>query len=134
MDLPSQVVLRADVEDIWVRDFGLVNSTHPVLMKYAPTYLKKHEGNRIQHSLVKFMKALKLKYDTVDYIGDGGNVVDNGRDCAILSTRWMKDNGISGVESARSQICSALGFKRVALIPSDDEVLGHADGQAAFLA
>ena len=78
--------------DLWMRDFGVILPNNPVKFRYEPDYLKKSDSRWVDGAFRKLLSrygglpkesALRL---------DGGNVVDNGVDKAIVSDRFIYDN------------------------------------------
>ena len=87
----------------------------------------------MQKQFNKFTKKLGISYLTSALKLDGGNVVDNYNDKAIVTERFLKDNGLSKAEG-KEKLKKILSVKSVAIIPSDDESgLAHADGMLMFI-
>lgn len=130
--LPSDVLLQANIEDIWIRDFSTVVPNQMVQVTYSPSYLGNGTSRLIQNSLVSFTEQHNLNYNYVDVVLDGGNVVDNNKDKAVITERVLEDNNWS-VAQAKAQLRSILGIQHIAVIPYDDEIMGHADGMVMWV-
>jgi len=130
--LPNDVILIADVGDIWVRDFSTVFPSQPIRFTYAPTYFPDLGNARfIQRSLTQLTNRLGLEIETSEFVLDGGNVVDNNQDAVVVSERFLEENDLT-YEQGFTVLRDALGVPYVAIIPYDDPVMGHADGMVMF--
>ena len=135
-ELPDDVLLEAPMRDIWTRDFFPVRPDAPVLFRYAAAAQggKQKDADWVQAGFLRFAKRHGLEFRRAPWILDGGNVVDNGRDQAIVTDRFLADNGLDK-KNAVAVLREALAVERVAILPADPEdYLGHADGMAAFIA
>lgn len=135
-ELPDDVLLEAPMRDIWTRDFFPVRPDAPVLFRYAAAAQggKQKDADWVQAGFRRFAKRHGLEFRRAPWILDGGNVVDNGRDQAIVTDRFLADNGLDR-DRAETVLREALAVERVAILPADPEDrLGHADGMAAFVA
>ena len=56
-ELPSDVILVADVYDIWMRDFTTVNPLNPVQFKYTWASMTQTESEEVQGSFDDFANA-----------------------------------------------------------------------------
>ena len=90
--VPDEVLVTSNVVDIWIRDFGTVNTTTEVKFEYRPQYLSVSESDWIDESYEDWFSARKLTSKKTDLILDGGNLVFNGQDKAITSVRVFADN------------------------------------------
>ncbi len=134
-ELPKNILLEADMRDIWMRDFSTVNPYQPVQFRYSAATQggKQSDADWVQEGFNKFAKRLGLKYSGTELILDGGNLVDNYKDKVIVTDRFLEDNKLSN-EKAVQTLKKLLGATQVAVIPSDDsEGLAHADGMAMFI-
>lgn len=132
--LPDDVLLEAPMPDIWMRDFAPVRPDHPVLFRYSATAqngsLK--DAAHVQAAFVRFAHRHGLAFDQAPWILDGGNVVDNGIDKAIVTDRFLSDNHLDK-EQAAQILREQLGVEHVAILPADPEDrLAHADGMVLF--
>ena len=64
---------------------------------------------------------------------DGGNVVDNFVDKAVVTKRLLKDNNDPQDSRISAQLKSTLGYPQMALIEDLGDATGHADGMVAFM-
>lgn len=134
-ELPEKILLKADMRDIWMRDFTTVNPYSPVQFRYAAAAQggKQSEADWVQEGFSKFAKKLGLEYSGTELILDGGNLVDNYKDKVIVTDRFLEDNNLTRAEAVRA-LKDLLHVELVAIIPSDDpEGLAHADGMAMFI-
>lgn len=135
-ELPEDVLLEAPMRDIWTRDFFPVRPDAPILFRYAAAAQggKQKDADWVQAEFLRFAKRHGLEFRRAPWILDGGNVVDNSRDRAIVTDRFLADNGLDKDHGA-AVLREALAVERVAILPADPEDrLGHADGMAAFVA
>lgn len=130
--VPDDILLEERIADIWVRDFGTVNPSLPVRFKYRPSYFEfMGDAVYIQNSFESFARRWELSIQTTDLILDGGNIVDNYKNMVITTERFLEDNQLN-IPEGQEQLRNALGVEYVAIIPYDDEILGHADGMVMF--
>ena len=135
-ELPEDLLLEAPMRDIWMRDFTTVIPDRPVLFRYSAVAQggKSEEAEWVQDGFVRLAKRIGLSFRRALWILDGGNVVDNGTDQAIVTDRFLADNHLDK-EQAVAILREQLGVDRVAVLPADPEDrLGHADGMAMFIA
>lgn len=134
-DLPEDVLLEAPQRDIWMRDFTPVFPRDPVLFRYAAAAQggKQADADWVQDGFRRLAKRHGLAFRRAAWILDGGNLVDNGSDKAIVTDRFLADNHLDKAE-ALAALRDALGVAQVAILPAHpDDRLGHADGMAAFI-
>lgn len=127
--LPEDVLLEAYVNDIWIRDFATVHPSKMVKFVYDRT-----ETPSIDKSFRVFTNENELQFKESNLKIDGGNVVDNNNGKLILTDKIMERNSHL---TTRSQVVSKLkqelGATEVAIIPMDEEYLGHSDGMVMFV-
>ncbi len=122
--LPEDVILIANIGDIWIRDFSSVdgvrifcgNQSHrrkgggcfvfQELFKYKPNYLEPENSNWIQNTFINYITG-STKCDLSfpgrsSLVVDGGNVVYQW-DTAILTKRVYSDNK-ANTNSAKVQV------------------------------
>ena len=134
--LPFNTILEFNMGDIWMRDFSPVRSNKQVLFNYQPSYLSKADSKYIQTRFEKFRKHnnfhhwMPIKHSLVL---DGGNVVDNFVDKAILTDRVCKDNPKYSKYAIVEEFKSVLGYCYIAIIPDLGDRTGHSDGIVAFI-
>ena len=132
--LPDDILLEETIEDIWVRDFTTVIPYSPVQFNYHPSYFEDlNDAILIQEGFKNFADRYDLQFRSSDLIMDGGNIVDNNYDCAITTERFLEDNRLDRT-AGQEALKKLLGMQYVAIIPYDDEVMGHADGMVAWAA
>lgn len=130
--IPDDVLLEENLADIWMRDFTTVIPHRPIRFEYRPSYFDDvWDAIFIQEAFEQFAERWGLQYRTVDLIIDGGNIVDNNKNMAVTTERFLEDNQLS-VSEAREKLKVVLGVEYVAIIPYDDKVMGHADGMVMF--
>jgi agmatine/peptidylarginine deiminase len=135
-DLPEDLLLEAPMRDIWMRDFTTVIPERPVLFRYSAAAQggKSADADWVQDGFARFAKRAGLTFRRSPWILDGGNVVDNGTDQAIVTDRFLSDNHLDK-DQAVAILREQLGVARVAILPADPEDrLAHADGMAMFIA
>uniref|UniRef100_A0A914XFY3 Agmatine deiminase n=1 Tax=Plectus sambesii TaxID=2011161 RepID=A0A914XFY3_9BILA len=133
--LPRDVLLEAHVEDIWMRDFSPAGLNSQALFTYRPNYLSANDARLIQRSLTDTVAACgDTNFRGSNLILDGGNVVDNFIDSAIVTDRVLKDNPTMSRASIEQELRLKLNYSRIVIIPSEpDDRTGHSDGMVAFL-
>jgi len=132
-DLPEDVLITGDVEDIWMRDFTTINPLHPIQFRYTSTGTNtKADSKLIQKSFNSFISNYGITYRKTPYLLDGGNIVDNYKGKAITTRRFMEDNGLK-YNQAKQKLKSLIDLNEVAIIEPDDQVLAHSDGMVMWL-
>jgi agmatine/peptidylarginine deiminase len=126
--LPKDVLLEADVYDIWIRDFATVHPSKMVKFVYD-----RPETPSIDESFRIFTKENELQLKESNLKIDGGNVVDNNNGKLILTDKIMERNPRLTTSSLISKLKQELGATEVAIIPMDEEYLGHSDGMVMFV-
>jgi len=120
--------------DLWMRDFFTAVPDNPVKFIYRPDYLEKSVAKETDKLAKKFIRKLKCQEDVTwsSLVVDGGNVVENGKDKAIVSKRVLRENlGMSPAE-VKHKLEEALD-RQVALVPDPDDKTGHSDGFVSFI-
>lgn len=130
--LPEDVLLTADVFDIWMRDFTTVNPQDPTQFVYTWASMPKKQSEETQESFADFADKYDIKRKHSDLIIDGGNIVDNYAGDYITTTRFAKDNKLSNTQ-AKEKLKQTLNAKSVAILEPDEEVLAHSDGMVMWL-
>lgn len=129
--VPSNILLVANIDDIWIRDFAPVFPSKQIKFKYSPSYLRKQTTQQIDRSFENWFKGKGLVYETKsDIILDGGNVVENVDGTRVIVTdRILRDNPMLTKSTAKDELMELLGVDEVAIIrePPDDTT-GHSDG------
>lgn len=132
--LPDDVLLPADVSDIWIRDFAPVLTTKMVQFVYRPGYLKKWEANEASESFARFCRRYGLEFEKSKLVFDGGNLVSNHKDMAVVTERVLSDNPDWSREEIVAELKDKLALEHLAIIPEEPgDVTGHADGMVMWL-
>ncbi len=133
-DLPDDILLEADVADIWMRDFTTVIPSRMVQFSYTPSYLSRSTSMYIQSSFNRFAAQHALEFEKSELILDGGNVVDNNLDKIIVTERILEDNPDWTRDEIIEELKYILDVEHVAIIPQEEgEPMGHADGIVMFV-
>ncbi|NCD22285.1 MAG: hypothetical protein EOL90_05015 [Spartobacteria bacterium] len=135
-ELPDDVLLVGPMRDVWMRDFTPVLPARPVLFRYSAAAQagKQLEADWVQAGFTRYAKSTGLEFRRSPYVLDGGNLVDDGDARAIVTDRFLADNGLDKPQAV-AVLREALGVDSVAILPADPEDrLGHADGMVAFIA
>lgn len=130
--LPEDVLITADIYDIWMRDFTTVNPESPVQFTYTWASMTSAQSREVQGSFSQFASNIGIIKTNTDLLIDGGNLVDNYKGRVITTTRFLEDNGLSYAEGV-AQLKSILNATEVAIIAPDEEVLAHADGMVSWI-
>ena len=136
--LGDERVVIAPQEDIWLRDFGLTNPAAPVMLRY--TAEGQGDGRRgqadadaVQETLAETIVDAGLAFGESDLLNDGGNFVDDYAGRAVVSRKFLRDNGLSE-RDGRALLKDQAGVEHVAFIEADEQGgLEHADGVVAFI-
>ena len=135
-ELPEDILLVGPMRDVWMRDFTPVRPDRPVLFRYSSAAQggKLIDAAWVQAGFTRYANYRGLEFRTCPYILDGGNLVDNGNDKAIVTDRFLADNHLDKPQAV-ALLREELGVAQVAILPADPEDrLAHADGMAAFIA
>ena len=130
--LPEDILITADVYDIWARDFTTVNPLNPVQFTYTWASMTRQESIDVQKSFSDFADAFDIQRKVSDLRIDGGNIVDNYAGKIVLTTRFMEDNNLT-YEQAKRELMDLLGADEIAIIAPDEEVLAHSDGMVSWV-
>ena len=136
--LGEEVILVAPQDDIWMRDFGLVNPESPLMFRYTAAGQGGGRGGQrdadaVQETLAELLEEAGLTFHSSDLLNDGGNFVDDYAGRAVVSRKFLRDNNLSEAE-ARLALREEAGIEAVAFIESDEQGgLEHADGVVAFI-
>jgi len=130
--LPEDVLITADVYDIWVRDFTTVNPLNPVQFKYTWASMTQQESIEVQNSFNAFADKYGIQRAKTNLLLDGGNIVDNYAGKVITTTRFMDDNNLN-YEEAKQELINLFNATKIAIIEPDEEVLAHSDGMVSWI-
>ncbi len=118
--------------DLWMRDFGMINPKRPVKFRYAPKYLSKSTRSWVDSSFKNLLYSYVQHFSESTVALDGGNVVDNGDDKAIISKRIFEEND-KDPETVKEFTENGLSGMQVAYIPDPQDTTGHSDGIVSFV-
>jgi agmatine/peptidylarginine deiminase len=129
--VPSNILIQAVNDNIWIRDFAPVIPTKQVKFKYLPSYNPKLASEQTDKNFQDwFVKTGLEYYAKSDIILEGGNVVDNVAGTRVVVTdRILQSNPSLTKQDAKNELKQLLGINEIAIIPaSSDDATGHADG------
>ena len=126
--LPANVLLEAEVKDIWMRDFSPVHPTKQIKFGYD-----RPQEASIERSFLDFAADNGLEFTPGSLQVDGGNVVDNNQSRIILTDMVLERNPNLSQSQVVAKLKTELGASEVAIIPMDEEYLGHSDGMVMFI-
>ncbi len=135
---PDRVAV-APMADIWIRDFGSANPDAPVMFRYTAAGQGggpegQSDADAVQDDLAWLAAEAGLGLADSDLLNDGGNFVEDGAGNAVVSRKFLADNGLTEAE-ARAALQTEVGLTHVAFIEADEQGgLEHADGVVAFVA
>ncbi|XP_041375917.1 putative agmatine deiminase [Gigantopelta aegis] len=122
--------------DLWMRDFTRVIPSLQVQFTYNPNYIKAKDASWVSKNFDKLLSevATLASVDTTknNIILDGGNVVDNDDDKAVITERLLADNRQITAVALQEQV-ELLLKKNVCLIPDPGDKTGHSDGMVSFI-
>ena len=130
--LPADILITADVFDIWIRDFSTINPLNPIQFKYTSASMTLQESLEVQNSFNAFANKYNIKRSNTNLLLDGGNITDNYAGKAITTTRFMEDNNLS-YSAAKRELKTLLNATEIGIIESDEKVLAHSDGMVMWL-
>ena len=112
--VPSSFLIKARIEDIWIRDFSPVIPSKQVKFKYSPQSQSASVSRLIDDSFEDWFLRNNLKYHAKSsIILDGGNVVDNSAGTRIIVTdRILKDNPSLTKTQAKERLKHTLHCKK----------------------
>jgi agmatine/peptidylarginine deiminase len=129
--VPSNILIDADIEDIWIRDFSPVIPSRQVKFKYLPDYEEAWAAKHIENSFKNWCSKSRVEYHAESrIILEGGNVVDNAAGTRVIVTdRILWDNPTMKKNYAKEKLKELLGVNEVAIIPEQkNDTTGHSDG------
>ena len=116
-DFGDAYVLHVDQSlDLWMRDFGLIASSRPVKFLYRPDYLSRSDARYVENEFRKFLSKYGKFEEESSMSLDGGNVVDNGIDKAIVTDRFYYEN-----PNERGKVYSIFFFDLQDILPQSPE-------------
>lgn len=119
--------------DMWMRDFPPTVPELQVKFKYKPGYIKSSQAKKDQAAFDVFAEQVELpSFDNCNIVLEGGNIVDNGKDIALVSERVFKDNKGMSKATLTEKLESAIK-RKVIYIPDPEDTTGHSDGVVSFV-
>ncbi len=133
--LGSDKVLPIPMLDIWMRDFSLSNTTHPMMFRYTAAGQggDQDAADEVQEAFAAFLERAGIRIEGMALLNDGGNFVDDYAGNVVVSKKFLRDNDLSEDE-ARRVLRSLDDIDQVAFIEADEQGgLEHADGVVSFV-
>ncbi len=132
--VPDDMLLQAEIYDIWIRDFSPLFPVNPAKFVFAPNYLEKRVAKQIDNSFRAFTQAAGLSHSDSELVVDGGNIVHNGVDKAVFTERIFSDNPDMTPEEIETALKDTLGLSEIAIIPEEaGDTTGHSDGMVMWV-
>lgn len=137
--LGPRAALVAPQDDIWVRDYAPAIPGAPTLFRYTAAgqgggARGQRDADAVQARFRRLLDRAAVAPRRADLLNDGGNLVEDGEGRAVVSRKFLRDNGLSEA-AARRAFRALAGLSAVAFIEADEQGgLEHADGVAAFVA
>lgn len=136
--VPESILVEAQPQHIWMRDFTTVNPHQPIQFRYTAATFENDQltADAIQNDFNTVLKRAGIEQRKAYFAGkqlllDGGNIVDNYAGRVITTERFLKDNELTkqqGIDALKQ----LLGAEQVAIIPSDEPIMAHSDGMVMF--
>lgn len=131
-------VLLAPQDDIWMRDFSLSNAAAPMMFRYTAEgqgggRKGQSDADHVLDALARVMEAAGVRFAESDLLNDGGNFVDDYDGRAVVSRKFLRDNGLSEDE-AREALMAEAGLTHVAFIAPNVLVINSYPDDPAYAA
>ena len=131
--IPDDAILEADVTDIWIRDFGTVDTKTEVKFEFKPQYLTIDDSAWINDSYNDWFATKNLSSKKSDLVLDGGNLVFNGENKAVTTVRIFEDNPQYSESEIDSMLKELLEVTEIAYLPEEEgDITGHSDGMVMW--
>lgn len=131
--IPDDIILEADVADIWIRDFGTIDTKTEVKFDFKPQYLTIDDSIWINDSYNDWFATKNLSSKKSDLILDGGNLVFNGENKAVTTVRIFEDNPQYSESEIDSMLKELLQVTEIAYLPEEEgDITGHSDGMVMW--
>lgn len=126
----DDILVEADMEDIWIRDYSPVIAGKHIKFDYLPDYTPVAISNAIDNSFEDWFHGEGLQFgNTSNLILDGGNIVGNGNGKVVVTDRFLYDNPWLTKAQAKQKLKQLLGASHVAIIKeTPGDATGHSDG------
>ena len=119
--------------DPWTRDFPPTIPELQVKLKYRPRYLKRSTALRDEKSYEEFGFLVELPQQPFyDIVLEGGNIVENGKDKAIITERVFEDNPHL-TEDEIAETLEAAIKRKIVFVQDPLDTTGHSDGLVSFV-
>lgn len=119
--------------DPWTRDFTPTVPELQVKLKYRPRYLKRSTALRDEKSYEDFALKVDLPQQPYyDIILEGGNIVENGEDKAIITERVFDDNPYMTRDEIANTLEAAIN-RDIVFVEDPLDTTGHSDGIVSFV-
>lgn len=129
----AKLILVENYLDLWMRDFPPTMPELQVKFKYKPHYIKPAQAKRVEDDFAKFAHQVKLpNFRRCEIILEGGNIVENGKDTAIVADRVFKDNKHMSEDEVAEKLEEAIQ-RKVIFIPDPEDTTSHSDGVVCFV-
>jgi agmatine/peptidylarginine deiminase len=128
--VPSGILIEANIDDIWIRDFSSAVPSKQVKFKFSPGYRDPSDAKTYENSFEGWFLKNGLEYHAKsNIILDGGNVVENVAGTRIVVTdRILRNNPQLTKSDAKNKLKQLLGVNEVAIIPeAPNHTTGHSD-------
>ncbi|XP_031561159.1 uncharacterized protein LOC116297126 isoform X2 [Actinia tenebrosa] len=119
--------------DLWMRDSPPTMPKLQIKFKYRPGYIKSSEAKRVTQAFEKFATQVGLpSLEHCNLVLEGGNIVENGVDCAVVTDRVFKENKGKSEDNVVKALESAIK-RKVVFTPDPEDSTGHSDGTVSFV-
>jgi len=120
--------------DMWMRDFPPAMPKLQVQFKYDPGYITSSQAETDRAGFEQFAAQVRLPPITqCDVMLEGGNIVENGKDVAIITEKMFKQNKGVNKDVLLERIEAAIERKVMVIPDCPGHTTGHADGVACFV-
>ncbi|UJR20256.1 hypothetical protein I4U23_023387 [Adineta vaga] len=133
--IDSNQLIKAYIDDIWIRDVSPAIPDKQIKFKYSPSYLSSSFSSQCDKSFHKWIKQNDIQYNEIsDIILDGGNIVDNPAGTRVIITEHiLQSNPLLTKTTAKEKLKQILGVSEIAIIKEvPDDTTGHADGMVMW--
>ncbi|MGB1251088.1 MAG: agmatine deiminase family protein [Candidatus Promineifilaceae bacterium] len=132
--IPAENIVESATPDIWIRDFSPAMPSSATQFQFRPNYLSSADASWIANGFTQLKRKLNVSTQSSDLILDGGNVVHNGADYAIVTDRVLDDNPTWTRAEIEAELIAKLNLSALAIIPQyPDDATGHSDGILMWL-
>jgi agmatine/peptidylarginine deiminase len=133
--LPAACLREGTLADIWLRDVAPVPTPRGwVKCRYRPAYCPADQAAHIDDRCRRWCRRLGLTARPLGLALDGGNLVADSGDQAILTEQVLADNPAWTRDRICQRITDRMGYARMCLLPVEPgDPTGHADGTVLWL-